>query len=201
MVAARQVCEAGHDAGKRDCMNKSNGGFTLVELMIILVLIGMSMTIAVPSFQAMIARNRIVTQTNDVILAVNLARSEATRTGGLVSLSAAASATGNEFGGGFCIVLGTPTDCANGDVVRTFDALAGSVTLDSVEDVDTVQFNNLGGLSNAGPGTINFDLCHPKYQGRRIQVSIVGRVKSHVQALSSESDPPAIQPACAPVSS
>jgi type IV fimbrial biogenesis protein FimT len=184
-------------------MNKRNGGFTLVELMVILVLIGMSMTVAVPSFQSMIARNTIITQTNEVILAINLARSEATRTGGLVSLSAAASASGNEFGGGFCVVLGTPTDCANGNVVRQFDAFKGSVTLASVEDVDIVQFNNMGGLSSAGPTTINFDLCHSKYQGRRIQISIVGRVKSHVQALSStsESDTPFIQPACAPVSS
>jgi hypothetical protein len=115
-------------------------------------------------------------------------------------LSALASASGNEFGGGFCVVLGTPTDCANGNVIRKFEALGGLVTLDSVEDVDIVQFNNLGGLSSAGPASINFDLCHPKYQGRRIQISIVGRVKSHMQAVSSESDPPAIQPACAPVS-
>ena len=172
-----------------------------MELMVILVLIGMSMTVAVPSFQSMIARNTIITQTNEVILAINLARSEATRTGGLVSLSAAASASGNEFGGGFCVVLGTPTDCENGNVVRRFDAFRGLVTLDSVEDVDVVQFNNMGGLSNAGPTAINFDLCHPKYQGRRIQISIVGRVKSHVQALSSESDPPDIQPGCAAVSS
>jgi type IV fimbrial biogenesis protein FimT len=161
----------------------------------------MGMTIAVPSFQGMIGRNKIITQTNDVILAINLARSEATRTGGLVSLSAAASASGNEYGGGYCVVLGTPIDCANGNVIRQFPALTGLVTLDSVEDVDTVQFNNLGGLSSAGPVSISFDLCHPKYQGRRIQVSIVGRVKSHMQALSSESDPPDIQPACAPVSS
>jgi type IV fimbrial biogenesis protein FimT len=181
-------------------MKKRNGGFTLVELMVILVLIGMSMTVAVPSFQSMIARNTIITQTNEVILAINLARSEATRTGGLVSLSAAASVSGNEFGGGFCIVLGTPTDCANGNVVRRFDAFKSSVTLASVEDVDIVQFNNMGGLSNAGPTSISFDLCHPKYQGRRIQISIVGRVKSHVQVLDGETAP-AIQPACAPVSS
>lgn len=182
-------------------MNKINSGFTLVELMVILVMIGMGMSIAFPSFQAMIARNKIITQTNEVILAINLARSEATRTGGLVSLSAAAATSGNEYGGGFCVVIGTPTDCANGNVIRTFAAFTGLVTLDSVEDVNTVQFNNLGGLSSAGPASINFDLCHPKYQGRRIQISIVGRVKSHVQAVSSESDPPAIQPACAPVSS
>jgi type IV fimbrial biogenesis protein FimT len=182
-------------------MKKRTGGFTLVELMVILALIGLGMAIAVPSFQSMIARNRIITQTNEVILAINLARSEATRTSGLVSLSAAASASGNEFGGGFCIVLGTPTDCANGNVVRQFDAFKGSVTLASVEEVDVVQFNNMGGLSNAGPNSISFDLCHVKHQGRRIQISIVGRVKSHVQALSSESDPPDIQPACAPVSS
>lgn len=182
-------------------MKKFISGFTLIELMVILVLIGMGMTIAVPSFQGMIARNRIITQVNDVILAVNLARSEATRTGGLVSLTAATPTSADEYGGGFCIVLGTPTDCANGNVVRRFQALEGSATLNSVEDVSVIQFNSLGGLSSAGPQPIDLDLCHPKYQGRRIRISVVGRVKSHMQALSGDSDPPAIQPACAAIAS
>lgn len=183
------------------CMNKINRGFTLVELMVVLVVVGIGMSVAVPSFQGMIVRNRIITQANDMILAVNLSRSEASRTGGLVSLSAAAATADNEFGGGYCIVLGTPTDCVAGNVIRRFEAISGKSTLNSVEDVDVIQFNNLGGLSAAGPQPINLDLCHPDYQGRRIQISIVGRVKSHVQALSGDADPPAIQPGCAAVSS
>lgn len=180
-------------------MNRINGGFTLIELMIILLMIGIGMTIAVPGFQGIVVRNRIIAQANDVILAVNLARSEASRTGRLVSISAAATTSANEFGGGYCIVLGTPTDCVAGNVVRRFDALTGNSTLDSFEDISVIQFNSLGGLSAAGPQPINLDLCYPDYQGRRIQISVVGRVKSHVQALVGDSDPPTIQPACAPV--
>ncbi len=159
-----------------------------------LVIIGVGMSIAVPSFQGMIARNRIITQTNEVILAINLARSEASRTGSLVSVAAANATSANEFGGGFCVVLGTPATCA-GNVIRRFQAFTGA-TLNSVEDVSVIQFNSLGGLLSSGPQTINLDLCRSGYQGRRIQVSIIGRVKSHIEAAAGDSDPPSIQPSC-----
>jgi type IV fimbrial biogenesis protein FimT len=176
-------------------MDKINGGFTLMELMIVLVIVGIGMSVAVPSFQGMIVRNRIISQTNEIILAVNLARSEASRTGGLVSIAAAAASGANEFGGGWCVVLGNPATCA-GNVMRRFGALQGASTLNSVENAVVIQFNSLGGLIETGPTAHNLDLCYPGYQGRRIQISIIGRVKSHIEAAVGDPDPPAIQPAC-----
>ncbi|MFT6752971.1 MAG: type IV fimbrial biogenesis protein FimT, partial [Candidatus Azotimanducaceae bacterium] len=68
-------------------LSKPNvGGFTLIELMLGLIIISIGMSIAVPSFQGMISRNRIATQVNDMLLAVNLARSEASTTGANISI-------------------------------------------------------------------------------------------------------------------
>ncbi|MFP6809271.1 MAG: GspH/FimT family pseudopilin [Pseudomonadales bacterium] len=176
-------------------MMKRTEGFTLIELMVVLVVIGVGMSVAVPSFQGMIVRNRLITQTNEVILAVNLARSEASRTGSLVSIAASDASSGNEFGGGFCVVLGLPATCA-GNVVRRFEAFAGTTTLNSVENVTLIQFNSLGGLVSAGPQSHSLDLCRSGYRGRRIQISIIGRVKSHIEAAPGDLNPPTIQPSC-----
>ena len=75
-------------------------GFTLIELMIVLIIAGIAMSAAIPSFQGMIVRNRITSQTNEFLLTLNLARSEALRVGGIVTIQAASPVGGNRFGKG-----------------------------------------------------------------------------------------------------
>ena len=65
-------------------------GFTIVEMLFVIVIIGIGMSIAVPSFQGMLQRNRLATQANDISMAINLARSEASRIGNTTSLQAGA---------------------------------------------------------------------------------------------------------------
>ncbi|MGB0693945.1 MAG: pilus assembly FimT family protein, partial [Pseudomonadales bacterium] len=56
-----------------DCMKRRSAGFTLVELMVIIVIIGITFSLALPGFQGMIQRNRMATNVNDMLLAINLA--------------------------------------------------------------------------------------------------------------------------------
>jgi type IV fimbrial biogenesis protein FimT len=56
-------------------------GFTLVELIITLAVAAIVMTIGVPTFREVIRNNRIVTQTNELVTALNLARTEAIKRG------------------------------------------------------------------------------------------------------------------------
>lgn len=170
-------------------MRKQNSGFTLVELLVVLVIVAITLSAAVPSFQGMVARNRIATQTNDMLLAINLARSEALRVGSVVSVQAVDSSDDtDEFGPGWCVVVGNPGDCT-GTTVRTFDALSGGATMDAIEDVGSIQFNSLGGLTNTGNAARNLDLCYPGQEGRRIQISLIGRSSSY-----RPGDP--VEPAC-----
>ena len=74
-------------------------GFTMVEMLFVIVIMGIGMSIAVPSFQGMLQRNRLVTQTNDLSLAINLARSEASRIGNTTSLQAAVGGKRSQLAG------------------------------------------------------------------------------------------------------
>lgn len=54
-------------------------GFTLVELMIIIAVIAIAATIAVPSLQQLLRNNRVAAQNNELIALITLAKSQAIR--------------------------------------------------------------------------------------------------------------------------
>lgn len=160
-------------------MHKHTSGVTLIELLIVLLIVSISFGLAIPGFKGIMARNEVATQTNQVILAINLARSEAGKLGKTVSVQATdPSDADNEFGPGFCVVEGNPGDCT-GTLLRSFDALAPDTTLNSIEDVSSLQFSPLGTLTNTGNATRSLDLCYPGAGGRRIIINLVGRSKTH----------------------
>lgn len=63
-------------------------GFTLVELMITIAILAIISAFAVPSFNDMIQRNNRVSCTNEIIGALQLARSEAVRLGRNITVDA-----------------------------------------------------------------------------------------------------------------
>jgi len=184
---------------------KKVAGFTLIEMLVVIAVIGIGFSLVVPGFQGMLARNRLATQTNDLLLAVNLARSEASRVGSIVSLQAQSATAGDEFGEGYCVVIGDPGDCDD-PVVRRFPALVGTTTLAGIDDAsnggdwdsprDSVQFNGLGAMSGTSNQLRNFDLCVDGQRGLRIQIALIGRPKAWKQAEAGDTDPPSIQPNC-----
>ncbi len=62
------------------------GGFTLFELMVTLAVAALILSLGVPGFRSFIQNNRATTHTNDLVTALNLGRSEATRRGASVLL-------------------------------------------------------------------------------------------------------------------
>ncbi len=61
-------------------------GFTLVELIVTLSIVAILAMIAVPSMQQTIRQNRLTAYASTIVTAFNIARSEAIRRGGSVSL-------------------------------------------------------------------------------------------------------------------
>jgi type IV fimbrial biogenesis protein FimT len=94
-------------------------GFTLIELMVTIAVLAIIVTIAIPSFQDIIERNRVVTQANNILSAVQLARSEAVKRGETITLTANAGG----FTGGWCVHADGACDAAN--QIRAIEATTG----------------------------------------------------------------------------
>ncbi len=69
-------------------MPSAHAGFTVIELMIVLVIAAFLTAVALPSFFQALERNRIVAQNNDLLASFTYARSEAIRRNGTVGVCA-----------------------------------------------------------------------------------------------------------------
>lgn len=145
------------------------GGFTLVELMVTLAIAAIVMTMAIPSFTDMTKNNRLTTQTNQLVTALNLARSEAiTRRVAIDVTATDAADSGNEWGEGWSVAVN------GGATLRVFESLGSNTTLDSGNDLATIQYQPSGRAS----ATDTLTLCDDRSgeNGRQITILTTGRV-------------------------
>jgi len=68
------------------CSERYQSGFTLVELLITIVISAILLTIAAPTFNNQVQQSHISGHVTDMIAALNLARSEAVKTGAAVTM-------------------------------------------------------------------------------------------------------------------
>ena len=73
-------------------MAKKQTGLTLIELMVTLAVAIILVAVGMPLFSGIVANNRAVAQTNSMVSALNLARSEAVRRGTPVAVCASTTA-------------------------------------------------------------------------------------------------------------
>jgi len=161
----------------------SKRGFTIVELMVTLAVAAILMGIAIPAFNDFIAQRTMASRVNDFVIAVSYARSEAARRGGIVSIVAEdASAGGNEWGPGYCVVPGAPANCDDDDeVLRRFEGM-DDATLNAqgagFDGEDTLSFNARGMLTPQPPGPGTIELCSTDEDvdpGRLVRIGVIGR--------------------------
>jgi type IV fimbrial biogenesis protein FimT len=68
-------------------------GFSLMELMLTVLIAATLAGVAVPAFRGMVNSNRVIAQSNDIVAALNLARSEAITRNAKITFCGAATAT------------------------------------------------------------------------------------------------------------
>lgn len=82
-----------------------NSGFTLIELMVTIVVAAALLTVAVPSFREMFARNELITVTNAWVGAINTARAEAVKRNQIVVLCGESGRPSSGIGSGCSAAL------------------------------------------------------------------------------------------------
>jgi len=117
------------------------GGLTLIEMMIVIVIAGIMLTIAIPSFRDVLQRNRMTSVLNDLVLAMQSARSEAIKQNRATVLCASTDGTACDGAGwddGWIVWVDSDEDGAvdAGEVVAmgeapdgfSFDGLASPIS-------------------------------------------------------------------------
>lgn len=119
---------------------KTQTGFTLYELMITLLIVGVVLSYGVPNMAEFRQNSRMTTTANDLHTTFHQARSEATRAKSNITICATADSAaalpvcGGEFEGGWVMFEDTDGDIvvdANEPVLRRFAATAFGVTIDT----------------------------------------------------------------------
>lgn len=176
-------------------MNTSHQrGFNLLELMIGISVLGILFAIGVPSFNEMIRNNTVVSNTNELVVALSMARSEAVRRGLPVSVcgsnaaqTACVGAAQPNWANGWLVftdatggagVVNGPAD----EILQSFDAVPGGIAL-TTNDLGFVRFAATGLPTVETIFTVKHAQCTGNNR-RTVRITVTGRVNTNKVACS-----------------
>lgn len=160
-------------------------GFSLIELMVTVVVVGILSALAVPSMRTIIQNMRITSQANEFMADLNFARSEAIKRAADVTVCKSADptaasptclTTGTDWGAGRIIFIDSD---ANGQRVSTEELLRVRETLDGgntlTNAANLIVYTRTGAKNPATK--VDFNLCDTRGAafGRQISIDLTGR--------------------------
>ncbi|MCK0155222.1 GspH/FimT family pseudopilin [Alcanivorax sp. S6407] len=148
-------------------INKKQRGFSLIELIVGVIILGVMAAIAAPAFQRMAAGSAVRSCTMDLVTALNTARADAVNLRRGATMSATnTSSSGNEWGsGGWSLTYPGVAETKNFEPCENATATeAGGAT--------TLSFD----IQGRTPAALTFQVCHSQgvVAGRQIAVSRTG---------------------------
>jgi len=164
---------------------KKKSGFTLLELLIAIALIGIVTALALPSMRSFGQNDRLTTNINTMIGHLAYARSEAVKRSTQVSIcisSDAATCTGSDWEEGWMVYVDADGNgsfdaaTVNEDILRVNQALDGNNNITpTAAYTNQVTYDNRGFVTATG----GFLLCDGRTGafGKTITISNTGRVR------------------------
>lgn len=132
----------------------SNKGFTLLELMVVIAIVAIMISIATPSFRAQIEASRLRADTDNIVTALQLARSEA--------VTRRADVTASNFAVGASVAQGAT-------VIRVFPAQSSGVV---IAGAAAITYRANGGVA----GVQRITIIGPS-DARTICVNFIGQAR------------------------
>jgi type IV fimbrial biogenesis protein FimT len=156
-------------------------GFTLIELMMTLTIMGIVLVVGVPSMQSMIINDRLTTTTNSIVGAFHVARSESIKRNKLVFVNK----IGNEWDDGWEVFVDLNANKRKdqGDeVVQSFEAVNNSILINVPSIYANYIYFRPDGRSNRNGSFYVCSSTEKKF--KRIVVSYSGRIRTESQDIS-----------------
>ena len=148
------------------------GGFTLIEMIVTVSLVGVLLAIAAPSFEQLILNQGIKTASFDLYSALEYARSEAIKRNGSITLKAGAVTDGGW-------ATGWRVDDSSSNSLRSWTPASRLTITEQAGDATSITFAKDGHLTTAAPKLqIDPTTSSSGVFSRCIQVDLVGRAKT-----------------------
>ena len=161
---------------------KKNSGFTLLELIMVLALVAVVMTFAIPAMRTFTLNDRLTTNINVLIGHLAYARSEAlTQSAQVVVCTSDDGLTcSGTWTDGWIVFVDFDSDnalTAGDQIIRTHQLLGGNNTLSSTGIGAQIVYDNRGFVNAASVGSIQ--LCDDRSgpYGKTVRVTNTGRVR------------------------
>jgi type IV fimbrial biogenesis protein FimT len=159
---------------------RGEGGFTLIEFLVVISILAILLSVGVPSFVHFLANNRLTAAANGLLTDIQMARSEAGRANRAVTVCPTSDqvACSSDWSLGRMIFIDADGSGGRngGEVLIRFSPVApglGTVTAAGFPSASLVRFRSTGEAD--GTGTITICDEHDPALARRLNVSATGR--------------------------
>ncbi len=143
---------------------KQAHGFTLIELLVTMSVLAILLAVAVPAMQNFTIRSRLVAVNNDLMTAINFARSEASKRATTVSVCKSSTLTscGGSWSDGWIVFVNTDDDSPaavdeDETILRVYQGVPNGYSLNATGNfANFVSYGRDGSANNIG----TFVVCH-----------------------------------------
>lgn len=160
---------------------KTQRAFTLTELMVTIAVAAILTTIALPNMRYTVLNNRITAKTNELIGALNFARTEAVTRRKLIQVQPAVqpAVASNEWGGGWKVI-----DSTTSTLLRIIEYNNDGIVLKAIANTQTtLTYNSKGQVIELNPvlmPSISLSVCPSTTgkdipPGRLLEIGVTGR--------------------------